>query len=154
MKRISVAWLVVVFCSGCWPLPILDRDWPDAYWRSGDYVLIAIDTEAQMSLAADVRDGKKTRLLTVVAATVFSVGANERYLIAKQHPIFSDQTKFDRSVTNYYVVDRTQTPTFREPHRGVQGPLTKEEFDHLASSLPLPGFTKTFHKLEWQSTDS
>jgi hypothetical protein len=70
--------LLVTLCSGCGPRPILDRDWPDAYWRSGDYVLIAIDTESQMSLKADVRDGKRTSLLNIVDATVFSVGANER----------------------------------------------------------------------------
>ena len=154
VKRISVACLFVVVCSGCYPLPILDRNWPDAYWRSGDYVLIAIDTHAQMSLAADVRDEKKTRLLSVVPATVFSVGANDRYLIAKQHPILSDQTKFDRSVTNYFVVDRTQSPTLREPQKGVRGPLTRKEFDHLAETLPLPPFSKTFRSLEWQRTRS
>jgi hypothetical protein len=110
VKRVLVAvqnaaLLTVVFCASCTQRPLLfDRDWPDAYWRSGDYVLIAIDTEAQMSLKID--DVKHWEVFhEVVSATVYAVGANDRYIVAKQHPLLDDQTHFDRTVTNYFIVD-------------------------------------------------
>ena len=87
----------ILFAS-CSSRPILDRHWPDAYWRSGDYVLIAIDTDAQMSLCADVNDGTKKFLVNVVDATVFSVGANNHYVVTKQHPLVAkSQTTFGAS---------------------------------------------------------
>ena len=143
----------ILFAS-CSPRPILDRHWPDAYWRSGDYVLIAIDTDAQMSLCADVNDGTKKFLVNVVDATVFSVGANNHYVVTRQHPLVAkSQTTFDARVTNYFIVDRTIPPTLHEPRRGVTGPLTEEAFEQFAARAPLPRFIKTFHQLEWQRTD-
>jgi hypothetical protein len=154
VRRISIALLTAILWTGCSPRPIFDRHWPDAYWRSGDYVLLAIDTEAQMSLNADVKDVGKAFIVNVVDATVFSVGANDRYIVAKQHPLVGEsQTTFDSRITNYFVIDRGRVPTLREPQKGVTGPLTKEAFDRLAETTGLPRFTKTFRKLEWRRTD-
>ena len=156
MKQVSAirffAMLVVMFASGCGPRPILDRDFGDAYWRSGDYVLIAIDTQAQMSLKVD-RKGQWAVFDNVVAATVFAVGANDRYIVVKQHPIAEDQQHFDRAVTNYFIVDRTKQPTQHKRGEGVIGPLTKEQFDEAAKRMLLPAFTKTLRRLEWQKTE-
>jgi len=141
--------LACAWASGCGPQPILDKDWPDAYWRRGPFVLIAIDTEAQMALDFDSHG---SGLITLVGPTVFSVGANERFIVAKQHPCADDE-HFERTVTNYYVVDRmTQRRSGERWTIDVDGPFTKNEFDSLAQALPLPSFSKTFHKLEWQGT--
>jgi hypothetical protein len=85
----------------------------------------------------------------VLDATVFAVGADDRYIVAKQHPVSADQVHFDRSVTNYLIVDRMLTATLRDRKTGVIGPLTKEQFEQKAAALQLPNFTKTFPKLEW-----
>jgi len=50
--------------------PILDRQWPDAYWRHGSFVLLAIDTEADMSLAYDPGGGFASETTEIVGATV------------------------------------------------------------------------------------
>ena len=132
---------------GCAQQPIFDSQWPDAYWRSGSFVLLAIDTEAQMALHYDSHYSPG-----LVGPTVFSVGANDHYVVAKQHPA-RDATTFDRSVTNYYVVDRTVYKYEGEkPKIEVLGPFTRAEFDSVSRTLELPKFTKTFATLEWQST--
>ena len=136
--------IILVFAitslSGC------DRMWPDAYWRSERYVLLAIDAKSQMSLSFDMNDGTA---LGLVDATVFAIGANDKYIIVKQHPA-KDQfaSSFDRAVTNYFIVERNHSPMFREREKGVRGPMKKEEYDILAKKLPLPSFTKIFQDLE------
>jgi hypothetical protein len=120
--------------------------WPDLYWRSERYVLLAIDAKSQMNLAFDTSNGTA---LGLVDATVFSIGANEKYIVVKQHPSTDAfGSSVNRSVTNYFVVERSQSPVFAERAKGVRGPMKKEEFEELSKRLPLPPFTRTFHDLE------
>jgi hypothetical protein len=77
-----------------------------------------------------------------IGPTVFSIGADEKFIVVAQHPSTNAHGEFDRSVTRYVVIERTATK------RGVQKPLSKEEFDRLAASLSLPKFTKTFDDLK------
>jgi hypothetical protein len=132
--------MTTAFLYGC------DSMWPDCYWRSERYVLLAIDAKSQMSLSFDMKNGTA---LGLVDATVFSIGADSKYIVVKQHPATDPwASSFDRSVTNYFIIERSQSPAFREREKGVRGPMKKEEFDKLAKSLSLPTFTKTFHDLE------
>jgi hypothetical protein len=147
-RGVLVVSVLAALCSGCGPHPIIDRRWPDAYWRHGPYVLIAIDTEAQMSLAFDSH-GKRDGL---VGPTVFAVGADDRFVVAMQHPC-DDGIHFDRAVTNYFIVDRATEASPGGPRSPeVEGPLSKAEFDDLSRELGLPGFSKTFADLEWHRT--
>jgi hypothetical protein len=103
----------------------------DTYWRSGNYVLIAIDTRGQMNLAS-----------TLIGPTVFSIGADDGHIVVKQHPSKNEFGDFDRAVTNYFVVDRAGG------QRTVHGPLSADEFNKLSASEGLPAFTKTFNDLK------
>lgn len=108
--------------------------WFDTEWKSGDFRLIAIDARSQMSLIHE------SSSISLVGPTVFAIGADEKYLVLKQHPARDGAgTKFDRTRTSYFVVGRDKR---------VRGPLTKEEFDRLATSLSLPPFSKVFDDLE------
>ena len=49
----------------------------------GPYLLIAIDTPEQMSVSYDLGDGTSIGRIEPI---VFSVGWNDRYIEAKQHP--------------------------------------------------------------------
>jgi hypothetical protein len=149
--RVLLAAVLGFLLAGCGhPQPIFDRHWPDAYWRHGRLVLLAIDTEAQMNLSYDT-DGYGT--LGLVGPTVFAVGANRRYVVAKQHPC-GDGTHFDRATTNYFIVDcAADTMMGRIKTPKVLGPLSKAEFDRLPLVLALPRFHKTFAALEWQRTE-
>jgi hypothetical protein len=117
---------------------------PDTYWSSGDYELIAIDTKGQMTLAVDLHNGGS---IGIVGPTVFSLGADDHYIVIKQHPARDDFGRFDGTVTNYFIVTRLPGSS-EDKMKGVRGPLSKDEFEHLAASTHLPQFTKTFADLE------
>lgn len=105
----------------------------DTEWKSGSFRLIAVDVKSQMSL---IHEGSPVSL---VGPTIFAVGADEKHIVLKQHPVLdSNGTKFDRATTSYFIVGRD---------KGVRGPLTKEEFEALSTSLSLPPFTKVFEDL-------
>jgi hypothetical protein len=115
----------------------------DTYWRSGDYLLIAVDVKGQMSLSVDLENGGA---IGIVGPTVFSLGANDQYIAVKQHPATDQFGHFDRRVTNYFIVTRIAGSAF-EKEKSVRGPLTKDQFDQLATSMVLPAFTKTLPDL-------
>jgi hypothetical protein len=117
----------------------------DEYWRSERYVLIAIDAKGQMNLSFDKGDGSA---LGLVGATVFSIGADDKHIVVKQHPKTDSFGHFDRSKTNYFVVERTASGSWADRKKGVRGPLSGEEFKKLASTVSLPAFTKTFNDLQ------
>lgn len=157
-KTAALLMILPIIVVGCGTHSIIDRDWPDATWRHGPYVLLNIDTEADMSLSMDLSDGGA---LSIVKATVFAVGANEHYVVAKQHPS-ADGVRFDSTVTNFFIVDRATesadiVDTRSQKLIGVRtpkviGPLSRTEFEHFGRTHDLPTFTKTFATLEWQRT--
>ena len=130
---------VLLTLAGCGWLDV------DKYWCSERYELLAIDTKSQMNLAFDMKDGTA---LGLIGSTVFSIGADDKYIVVKQHPNTNGLSTFDHSVTKYFVVVRTQSPEFSSRQKGVRGPMDKAEFEKLAASLSLPPFSKTFHDLE------
>ena len=119
--------------------------WPDVYWRSERYVAMEVDSPEQRDLAFDTRDGSAMGL---VGPTVFAVGADDRYIVVKQHPAKDASSAGDRSRTNYFYIERTDSPDFRERQRRVTGPLTEEEFRGRATALKLPSFQKVFRDLQ------
>lgn len=136
MRRSSTKTLacVMVCClSGC---GLFDSG---VEWRDGPYELLWIDISEQISLTYDLgRDGGSIGL---VDWTVFAVGSNDRYIVAKQHP------QGNKAVTNYFIVDKREAlPT--DPVRAVLGPLTATEFSVQARSIQLPKFTKVLNSLE------
>ncbi len=126
--KLLITLTVCFVLSGCSKWSI------DTEWRSGHFRLIAIDADSQMSLIHEDSP------VALVGPTVFAVGADEKHIVLKQHPA-KDQGcfDFDRTVTLYFIVDRDKS---------VRGPMKKEEFEALSSSLKLPGFTKVFGSLE------
>ena len=144
MKRATIQNLLAVCClvillSSCNKLSL------DTYWRSEKYVLIAIDARGQMELDFDNGDGTGTG---IIGPTVFSIGADEKYIVVMQHPSKDAFGSFDRTVTNYFVVKRTTSTSSTERQKGVQGPLSKNEFEKLTVTLSLPKFSKTFDDLK------
>jgi len=123
----------------------------DTYWRSERYILVAVDTKPQMSLAFDVmyHGHKGSSSIGLVGPTVFELGADDRFIVAKQHPALDPgATKYDRAITNYFVVTRTSSLVFRDRKQGVVGPLTASEFERMAKNLKLPPFSVRFDDLD------
>ena len=107
-------------------------------WRDDRYALIWIDEPRDVSLDYDLGHGGWSVL---VDARVFAVGSDGRYVVAKQHP------HGNRSVTNYFIVDKQADPE-RDRARAVVGPLTAQEFEVRQHALQLPAFTKVLASLE------
>ena len=74
-----------------------------------------------------------------VEERVFAVGANERYIVVKQHP------KGNKSITNYFIIDMKEDSLSKPV---VMGPLTAEEFAKRSAEVSLPEFTKTLESLQ------
>ncbi len=133
----ALAALLLVGCNGLWL---------DTYWRSERYVLLAVDARGQMNLAFDLGNGTAVGL---VGPAVYSVGADDKHIVVKQHPSKDPfGSSFDRSTTHYFIVARTTSAEIAEREKGVRGPLTATEFATLTAALSLPPFSKTFTDLE------
>ena len=104
-------------------------------WRHGSYALLWIDDPNEVRLSYDMGEGSWEGQIDT---RVFAVGANERHIVAKQHP------KGDKRTTNYYIVDLQIDP---RNGTAVIGPLTAEGFAEKSRELQLPGFTKTLESL-------
>ena len=105
----------------------------------GPYYLTAVDTSEQMSLGCAVEGGSRVGRID---ETVFAVGWNDRYIVAKQHP------KNDRRVTNYFFLDVSRDSAYADPRASVTGPLTEAEFQAKKAELGLPGFKRSVRSLE------
>jgi hypothetical protein len=55
-------------------------------WRGGPYALVSTDTDSDTSLSRDLGGGS---WIGRVDATVFAVGRNDRFVVAKQQTISS-----------------------------------------------------------------
>jgi hypothetical protein len=68
-----------------------------------------------------------------------AVGANDKYVVAKQHP------GGDKSVTNYFFISVKEDSLLKT---AVVGPLTEEDFAKKRAELELPRFTKVLASLQ------
>lgn len=108
---------------------------------TGKYHLVAVDILADLTLCYKLEGGDYKGVLE---ETVFAVGFNDNYIIAKQHP------SNNRAITNYYIVPiYIDNPLF--PEKGVVGPLTLEQFNEKRKELNIPDevtFTKEIEDLK------
>ena len=105
----------------------------------GPYDLAAIDTEEQTSVYYRLSDGNG---IGRIEPTVFSVGWNDRYIVAEQHP------GNNKAVINYFYLDMTKDNQLADPAASVTGPLIADEFSRKAAELHLPRFRLTLQSLE------
>jgi len=105
---------------------------------TGPYRLVATDVSGQMSVCYTLEKGN---CIGRVPETVFSVGWNDRFIVAKQHPLNN------RSVTNYFILEMALDSGLADPGASVTGPLSAAAFKGKAASLGLPPFTKTIEAL-------
>ncbi len=106
---------------------------------TGNYRLIAVDVMEQMSVDHSLDNGSA---IGRINETVFAVGWDQRYIVAKQHP------NNNRAVTNYYYLEMAKDSPYADPSASVTGPLTAQEFASKQNELKLPPFTRTIKSLE------
>lgn len=98
----------------------------------GNYYLIAVDTSDQMDVSYRVRDVYIGR----IPETVFAVGWNDDYIVAKSH------TPGGRGDTEYYYLVRALDSAYADPKVSVRGPLSSLEYGWEKRRLGLPEFTR------------
>lgn len=106
---------------------------------TGPYRLIAIDTSEQMSVCYALEKGD---CIGRIPETTFSVGWNDRFIVAKQHP------SNNKSVTNFFILEMARDDKLADPSASVTGPLSATAFEDKVASLELPPFTKTIEALK------
>jgi hypothetical protein len=108
-------------------------------WRSGPYALIWIDLRNEVTLSYDMGQGVWG---TLIEPQVFAVGADKKYVVAKQHP----NGRKDR--TNYFIVEMQVGQSWAVIEDAVVGPLSEQSYREKAAALKLPPFTKVLEPLQ------
>jgi hypothetical protein len=108
-------------------------------WRGGPYELLWIDTPDNLLICRPYGDGG---CIGRIDSTVFAVGWDGRYLVAKQHP------NNDRGITNYFIIDARNDTDSADTAEVVMGPLTASEFQRKSHAMKLPAFSKVLASLE------
>jgi hypothetical protein len=120
LRRLALA--SVLLLPSCFPFSGGEQQ------LDGPYYLFATDVPEEMALYYRVSpEGGVKR----IAATVVAVGWDEHHLIAQRHP------DNDRSVTEYYILERAKDSALADPQASVLGPLTAEEFDSQREVLKV-----------------
>lgn len=101
---------------------------------SGKYGLVATDVLEQMSVCEMLPSGSG---LGVISETVFAVGWDEQYIIAKQHP------DGNKSITHFYIL--------RVSDGTLTGPVDEMRFTMERHKIGVPAslsFTLVFDSLK------
>jgi hypothetical protein len=117
---------------------------------TGNYYLIAMDYSDD-NLNISYKLGTDS-YVGVVPSTLFAVGYDDEYIIAKRHPrygLYGDGS-INKKVTHYYIVP-LKYKVHNSPDENRIGPLSEEEFQAKRKELNMPDsltFTKIFKQLE------
>ena len=100
-----------------------------------NFYLLATDDEIQMSLSyCDPSD--KNGCLGIINATVFAVGYDAGFIIAKQHP--TDFPNYpNKNITNYFILPLVKNEVVSINNFGLIGPLTLEEYIKKRQELQI-----------------
>ncbi len=105
----------------------------------GPYHLAAMNSLEDMQVCYALSNGDTVGRID---GTVYAVGWNSRFIVAKQHP------HNNRSITRFYILDISRDSTYANPGSSVSGPFTEAEFQSMQSMLGLPTFTRVIRSLE------
>lgn len=107
----------------------------------GNYYLVAANAPEQMEIIFNSNPGSRQSQKRI-GETVYAVGWNNDYIVAKQHP------RNNRRINNYYYLAIRRDHEFAAPSASVVGPLTEAKFKRSKAELGLPEFRMTFDSLE------
>lgn len=140
MRNLINTFMLVVFAS------VLQSCITSAYDEklNEGYLLSAIDVKEDMIVA--YQDGDYA--IGIIEATVFAIGQNDEFIIAKQHPK-SSQNEIDKTIINYFIIP-LKNKVNKSPDKNLYGPLTKEEFEKKRRELNIEklDFSIMFTELE------
>src|SRR4051812_21959342 len=92
-----------------------------------NYYLVAPDVDEQLSIGMATSYNDVIDIL--ILPTVYEIGNNKRFIIAKQHP------ENNKNITNYFIIDILN----KDGHKSsVIGPLTYEQYIYSREKLNVP----------------
>ena len=95
-----------------------------------NYYLVATDIIEDIGLT--YKESQDT-YVDIINAAVFAAGANENFIIAKQHPCKFGDTP-NKKITNYFIIP-LKNKLSEDPVENKIGPLSKIEFEHERKKL-------------------
>jgi len=103
----------------------------------GNYYLTAPDIPEQSTISYRIKNSKDN-YSTIIPETVFSVGHNKQYIIAKQHPNINSSGELDKSIINYYIISVKGELAFENGNgNGLIGPLNEIQFKNQIKTLRI-----------------
>jgi hypothetical protein len=102
----------------------------------GKYIVICIDIPQNQTISEQDEINSQVSA-TIIEPYVFSVGHNNDFIIAKQHPTngFEGGYQVNKSVTNFYIIDINRKILITG--NKYFGPLSSHQFDSLRSKLKI-----------------
>jgi hypothetical protein len=70
---------------------------------------------------------------TLIKPSVFAVGNDSRFIIAKQHPY--ENGVLDTKTTSYFIIDMALNPYTGQ--KGIYGPLSRPSFDSMRRQMKI-----------------
>ena len=131
MSRLkSLFALICVLLNSCFGLFDSSADTIEGRYNVG-----WIDVVSSRSISMADTDGGYGGI-EIVPQYVYAVGHNEKFIVAKQHPVRDTKgEKIDINETNYFIIDIRKENYYWQ--KGVYGPMTKKSFDSLSNSLKV-----------------
>lgn len=140
MKKITLYLPFLLAFAGCSGLVINEK-------ITDNYYFVATDVGEACNLSYKKSD--EDNYGTVIEATVFAVGYNDKFMIVKQHPRTFPNPP-DKKITNYYILPLKKDMDWKNKN-GLIGPLTLEQFNEKRKDLNIPDevtFTKEIEDLK------
>jgi hypothetical protein len=129
VKRLAFLTLLATVLTGCFGL--LDGGGDHI---AGSYSAGWIDVHSSRCIEKQDKDGSS---IEVVPAYIYAVGHNERFIVAKQHPLQGEfpKERINVTQTNYFLIDLKLQPGQGE--EGVYGPMDASQFETLSRKLEV-----------------
>jgi hypothetical protein len=129
VKRLAFLILIATVLTGCFGL----------FDGGGDHIAESystgwIDVHSSRCIEKQDKDGSS---IEVVPAYIYAVGHNERFIVAKQHPLPGEfpKERINVTQTNYFLIDLKLQPGQGE--KGVYGPMDASQFETLSRKLEV-----------------
>ncbi|WP_296621572.1 DUF3997 domain-containing protein [Marivirga sp.] len=133
--------LIVLICtlgiSGCFGIFDSGSD-----TITDNYILSWIDLQESQVIRKTSKECP-TGCEAMTPPYIFSVGFNDEFIVAKQHPTagFEEGYKIDSSITNFFIIKLSNDE--------VIGPLNKLQFDSTKSHLSIEDINFTMNYPEY-----
>jgi len=99
-----------------------------------NYYLIATDVPEDLALSYHASDAGNN-YENIISSTVYAIGYNSKYIIAKQHPRNFPNSP-DTTITNYYIIP-IQFDKSGSMKKNVIGPLSLDKFNEKYKELNI-----------------